>query len=134
MGIGKLSITITWSSPVGGGLSVTTPNGKGIYRWNVGPSTNTAGGYMDVIDTVVTGTGPENIYWPNSGQNPPTGVYHICYEPYNIVSSATMSITVTIKRGTTILSTYTKSILLGFFTTNPCATYSVGYLGSFTYS
>ena len=132
MGIGKLSITITYSLTGGGGLVVTTPNYQNIYKANVGPSTYTDGGYMDVIDN--TGTGPENIYWPNSGQNPPTGVYSICYEPYNHYSTVSQTVTVTIKLGTTILSTYTKTFMLGYYPTNACATYFSGYLGSFTYS
>ena len=134
VGIGYLSFTLTWSRNGDGDLVVKTPNGKVICFNNTGPSSSTDQGRLDVDDQ--TGTGPENIFWSNSGSKPPTGIYHACFEPYNFNPNITnlnpISVTLNIKG-----SNNTFSITMNFTSTiknkYDCNANAPNLLASYTY-
>lgn len=100
LGVGYLSITMTWSRPGDGDIVLTTPNGRVISYLNRWPSNATDGGALDRDD--MNGTGPENVFWSFNQLPPPNGTYYVCFEPFlfavGISATAPVSVSVTIKR------------------------------------
>ncbi len=135
VGIGYLSCTLTWSRPGDGDIVVATPNSNFISYQNRGPSYNTDYGQLDVDDQV--GTGPENVFWSNSGYVPPTGVYYVCFSQYsfNPTASYTNPITATVKvvLSTNSTLTFTKTFTYVYQAYSACDSSSSNLLGSFTY-
>ena len=131
----KLGITLTWSRPGDGDIVLTTPNNKHIYWNNKGASSETDGGYLDKDD--LTGTGPENIYWRDSGVDPPTGTYNVCFQPYFFEIPPTIEnpvyVTITVRRPIGATLKFTKTVTETYSFNNQCYPSSNGYLGSFTY-
>lgn len=135
VGIGYLSITLTWSRAGDGDIVVATPNNRIIYYQNKGPSSSTDQGQLDVDD--LTGTGPENVFWTRSSTVPPTGLYNTCFSQYsfNITANSTYPITATIKisRGTNATLTFQKTFTSNNRGYSACNSNSTTFMGSFTY-
>jgi len=135
VGVGYLSCTMTWSRAGDGDIVVTTPNKNNIYYNMRGPSTSTDEGQLDKDDRV--GTGPENIFWSNSSSVPPTGVYYVCFEPYNFspLINIKNSIPVTIKvlRSNNTPLTVTKNFTSTITNYYQCSSTSPCLLTSSTY-
>lgn len=131
----KLGITIIWSRPGDGDIVVTTPNNNNIYWDNKGPSASTDGGFLDLDDEV--GTGPESIYWPNDGPDPPNGDYSVCFQSYNFTlpisaqNPVSARATVRLPSGATLQGT--KTFTSPTPLTNQCTSSSAGFIGTFTY-
>jgi len=87
VGIGLISVTVTWSITGDGDLHVETPGNAHIY-WN--QPTDATGGQLDVQSTV---KGPENIYWP-IGSSPSAGTYNICFDNYSGIATSSYVITI----------------------------------------
>lgn len=85
IGVGSLRVTLTWDVPGDMDLHVVTPAGVDIYY----RAPSAGGGQLDRDD--VSGTGPENIYWPAT---PPTGVYLVCAVPYDIRSATNFTVSI----------------------------------------
>lgn len=87
---GPLRFTLTWDQPGDMDLHIVTPNGSDVnYRQPRG-----GGGTLDRDDR--TGTGPENIYWP---QNPPYGTYLVCVEAFQIVRPTNFTVQISFPNG-----------------------------------
>jgi hypothetical protein len=101
LGVGKLQFTLTWSIPGDMDLHVFTPAGFEIY---FSQPSSPDGGILDHDDT--SGTGPENIYWPNS-KTPTDGTYYVCAVDFGI--NAPVNFTVKVSQLGNVLFTFTGS-------------------------
>ena len=133
--VGKFGISLIWSRHGDGDIVLTLPDGKTIYWGNKGPSSNTDQGFLDRDDQ--SATGPENIYWPSSNVNPPTGTYNACFQPFKFEPLPSIQnpveATITVRRPMLATITFTKTITEKYSFDNTCYPSSNGYLGSFTY-
>ena len=133
--IGTLGMALTWSRPGDGDIVLATPNGRTIYWRNRGPSALTDGGNLDRDDQA--GTGPENIYWPRTGSAPPTGTYHVCFQPYSFNPPASQAnpiqATINVRRPDGSTSPLTRTFTAPVILTNQCTPTSASYMGSMTY-
>ncbi|CAF0982388.1 unnamed protein product [Adineta ricciae] len=134
--VGYLACTLTWSRPGDGDIDVETPNGNIISYKNKGPSASTDYGELDRDDQV--NEGPENVYWTTNGPLPPTGTYHICFEPYkfdnpNISIANPLTIMYRIVRPSSptliFIRTFTSTIKNSY----NCSATASTLIGSFTY-
>jgi hypothetical protein len=134
LNVGYLACALTWSRPGDGDIVVTTPNNRTIYYHNKGP-TNTDGGILDRDDLV--GTGPENVYWPISGSLPPTGTYYICFEPYSITPTISITNPITVVyqiiRPPSSIIVFTRTFTSVIKNSYNCDSTSPTLVGSFTY-
>ena len=135
VGIGYLSVTLTWSQNGDGDIVVTTPTNKLIYYGNRGPTTSTDQGELDVDDML--GKGPENVFWSTSSSVPPTGTYYVCFSQYSFSPSASstypLAATVKIARSNNTALNFTKNFTAIYQNTIQCDSFSNTFLGSFTY-
>ena len=137
MNVGSLGISLVWSRTGDGDLLVTTPNSKTIYHGNKGANETTDWGKLDKDDR--NGTGPENIYWPSNGKNPPHGTYNVCFSPWSFSPSINisnpLSFTIRIARPMHPVHTHTQNITSPFKhnKSESCFASSPGYVTSFTY-
>jgi len=121
VGGGQLRITMTWNRPGDMDLHVVPPCGTEIYYARL----SACGGTLDVDD--IPGTGPENVFWSGT---PASGTYLVCAVPYGI--SGTTNYTVTVNRGTTLVSRWTGTRTTA--TGNAvCSRTSPHFVGSFNY-
>lgn len=114
---------------------VATPNNKIIFYDNSGPSSATDQGELDVDNT--NGTGPENVFWSNSGSVPPTGIYYVCFSQYSFNPNATLTYpitaTVRVMRSANSTLIFTKTFTSYYQNYTACNSNSSGLLGSFSY-
>ena len=134
--VGRLGVALTWSRVGDADIILNTPLNKSISWRNKGPTTFTDGGFLDRDDRVATG--PENIYWPTNGTNPPNGTYHLCMQPYAFtpVPSADSPVyaTITVRWPLNTTLTFTKTITERYVPRYQCFPNSDAYMGSFTFS
>lgn len=135
VGVGHLSVTLTWSRSGDGDLVVTTPNNKRIYYNNKGPSTSTDQGQLDVDDMV--GRGPENIFWSSSGSAPPNGTYYVCFEPYSFSTNPSISnpifVTIRVLDLMNNVMIFQRNLTSYQLNSHDCDASAVTLVGSFSY-
>ena len=128
-------MALTWSRPGDGDIVVATPSGRNIFWQNRGPTAATDNGFLDQDDQA--GTGPENVYWPSSGPNPPAGTYHMCFQPYAFDPAPSpenpVVASMNIRRPDGTITTLTKTVTQRYSFNNQCSPTSSSFMGSITY-
>lgn len=125
-----------WSRSGDGDIVVATPNNKYIFWRNRGSTVDSDWGLLNM--DAINGTGPENVYWSNSGPDPPNGDYHVCFQPYDFSPLLSVgnpvSVTVTGIVSTGARVDHTKTFISGFFTSyTQCDPNSVAFVMTLTY-